>query len=324
MDSPMSPRLEGIQGIADLLGDTFVTMENHARSMGPAPGNYSTKIGRGHRNVELSPSWIVSTFLAGVRNDPKNAVTKVPELGNLVPGKMAYIQTRRIVFDKPPAGYNSLFPSDYVEERKVHPVFLEENHRDLFDFLCSLVLVAGHWLVRNVKEETCPIPNGLTIKITLEPEPAASVSFFISENQLIDGGARAVRYYNRSDSKFLFGDEDALVPLERTVVISHSHILRLGEIYALSLKDPKSQTDNDTKAKTNTSTKAKNKEADNPARLSAPSETLSHEVPVTTTGTQRKDSLTSSNPSPRVCVSSRGSAPKGYSHERTSYQHALL
>lgn len=73
---------------------------------------------------------------------------------------------------------------DYTGEKNVHPAFLKENHDSLFNFICSLVEITGHWLVEDLQEEKCLLPSGLMIKIIFEPEQMVSISFFIFKTDL--------------------------------------------------------------------------------------------------------------------------------------------
>ena len=67
------------------MGETLVTVTNHARSMTApeVPAPYNTALGRGHRHARLRAEWLCTTFLAMVLNDPKNAAWQVPACGNL-------------------------------------------------------------------------------------------------------------------------------------------------------------------------------------------------------------------------------------------------
>ncbi len=61
----MATRVPGLQFIAEVTGEAFVTVENCSRVMTAAqvPAPYNTSIGRGNRQAHLSAEWLCSTFL---------------------------------------------------------------------------------------------------------------------------------------------------------------------------------------------------------------------------------------------------------------------
>lgn len=79
----MAMRVPALEFLAEYTGESRVTWEHNARMMNDAPGRYSTALGRGIRHMDMSAEWLVSTFLAGVIGDPKNAALKVPLYGDM-------------------------------------------------------------------------------------------------------------------------------------------------------------------------------------------------------------------------------------------------
>lgn len=320
----MATRPEVLQWEADFLGESFVTLENHARSMNSAPGRLSTVIGRGNRNVDQDPDYILSVYLAALINEPKNAAIKVPKLADL---KQTSVQTLQYsvrfesTIDLPPETINKLFSDKITEEKRFVISPYKRLPHTLFDFLHLLIKEAGEWQA-GTGDQTCPVPDGFNIKVTLGNSPQAEVSFRTSP-QTDAGSYERVEYFYRdvNDSE----DSDTILfPFKRMVEISRAHILLLGKIYADTLIKRKARASDEGTESRPKRPKSKNEKADNPARSPASSETLSHDGPGTTTGTARKTGLHKSDPSARVCVESRGFSLKGLLHEHASYHHAVL
>ena len=79
----MTMRVPALQHLSAATGESLVAWEHTARMMNPAPGRYSTALGRGIRQADMTAEWLLSTFLAGAIGDPKNAAAKVPLFGDM-------------------------------------------------------------------------------------------------------------------------------------------------------------------------------------------------------------------------------------------------
>lgn len=322
----MATRPEGIKEIASFLGDTPVAIENHARSLNAAPSPYSTAIGRGNRNVDLGPEWIAAVYLAALRNDPKTAAVKVPELGEL---KCRF--TQFVHYPAAASAERDATMLESVEKRQKPTSVSSAEGNTLFTLITHLISAAGYWAASPLHATgdapPCPITRDFRINVTISPTPRAVASFLVYD-EIVDpaGELREEEHYLPEYQQADLVDENKASPFERTAVISSVHILRLGKIYAHTLARTRlrEQQQMALSAADNTNHSANNKEADDLPGSSASFETLSRNAPGTTTGTAHKDSLTSSYPSACVRVQSRGIAPKGRSHEHASHHHAVL
>lgn len=79
----MVMRVPALQYFATATGESLVTWEHTARMMNGAPGRYSTALGRGIRQADMTAEWLLSTYVAGAIGDPKNAAAKVPLYGDM-------------------------------------------------------------------------------------------------------------------------------------------------------------------------------------------------------------------------------------------------
>ncbi len=93
----MATRVPGLRYIAEVTGESVVTVENCGRVMSATqvPAPYNTRIGRGNRHAHLSVEWLCSTFLALVLADPKNAPARVPAIGNLRLGQTLAVNRQK-------------------------------------------------------------------------------------------------------------------------------------------------------------------------------------------------------------------------------------
>lgn len=319
----MATRPEVLQSVANLFGNTLVTMENHARSLGVAPGRYCTAIGRGNRNVDQGPDYITSIAFAAIVNDPKNAASKVPSVGELQASEARLVRYWR--------KYEG---SDDVSQLSIHAQsrpFVEWSLGEtVVDLVSRLVDATGRWIASGAGN--CPIPSDFRLSVTIEPAPSAVASFrIVPEEEVENIEWRAeCRYFRdpleQSLSRMLGHDQPR--PIERSATISDFHILTLGKIFAHTLIRQRPIVGLINSTPSNSRAPSKGEEADNLPGSSASSEPLSHDDTRTETDTPRKTSSpNSADPIACVCPSSSGFEtpyPRSRTHDPAPHHYALL
>ena len=230
----MTTRVEGLEFMARFTGETFVALENHARTMTSpkVPAPYNTALGRGKRHARLHAEWLCSTFLAQILGDPKNAAERVPACGDsrLYETRLAWRQTK---VDGNTLDFTA--PKTTVSFDKTAPSTEAWLGKTVFQTLVKLVTtVATNWDGPTHQD----LRAGFKLTISIGKIFWADLEL-LNGRTADDGSWWIVSKYMqvRSPVETVADHSPSIItPIQRQAVIGVQHIQMLAVLYAGTLK----------------------------------------------------------------------------------------
>ena len=210
----MAMRVPALQHFATDTGESLVTWEHTARMMNPAPGKYSTALGRGIRQLEMKAEWLASTFLAGIINDPKNAAVKVPFYGD------SRVSSSRIETREKEHGLTRI---------TVHNVLFEDGEDGIGEtffeaLLDEMLYISNHW---NDNIHT-RMHRSFRAEVHLSNNPRVEVSFLHETKGNKEEWIHRTYAPVTSLESAAKHPSEAMSPIERIAVISGQHLTMLA------------------------------------------------------------------------------------------------
>ncbi len=321
----MTTRVEGLEFMALVTGETFVTVENYARVMTApqVPAPYNTTLGRGNRYARLKAEWLCSTFLAQVLGDPKNAAERVPASGD------ARLYETRLVWRQTKVDGNALnfmAPRTEIRFDKAAPSTEAWLGGTVFETLIKLVtVVACDW--------NGPLHKDLHagFKLTINTGKAFWAELELFYERAADGGSWWISSKYAQERSLIEVDAalspSSITPIQRQAVIGVEHIQMLAALYAGTLKHegvlPLAAPSDTAPAPAEADAETKN--AGSLPGGPAPSECQSSTDAADDSNTQpRTNGLDNRGYKPGVCVSSSGKSVRaGSATSNRRRQHAL-
>ena len=233
-DTRMTTRVEGLEFMALVTGETFVTVENYARVMTAVqvPAPYNTTLGRGRRYARLSVEWLCSTFLAQMLGDPKNAAERVPMCGD------SHLYETRLIWRQTKVDGNLLdftAPRTEISFEKAAPSTEAWLGGTVFKTLVKLVTsVAYDW--------NGPLHKDLHagFKLTISTGKVFWAELELLHEKATDGGNWWIssRYAQERTPAEVAAvlSPSSITPIQRQAVIGVEHIQMLAALYAGTLK----------------------------------------------------------------------------------------